>query len=138
MPFRLKSAEVTYHRDIQWCVHSQLGCNTVAYVDDVVVKIREDKGLISDLVETFNNLRKFEMKLNPDMCTFGVSSGKLLRYMVYRHGIDPNLEKLMAITKMKLPENLHDVQKLSRVHGCLERVHLVTRHQGTPFFQAPQ
>jgi hypothetical protein len=64
MPFRLKSAEVTYHRDIQWCLHSQLGCNTVAYIDDVVVKIREDKGLISDLAETFDNLRKFKMKLN--------------------------------------------------------------------------
>jgi hypothetical protein len=31
----------------------------------VVIKTQEAEGLISDLVETFNNLRKFKMKLNP-------------------------------------------------------------------------
>jgi hypothetical protein len=54
------------------------------YVDDVVVKTREDEGLIFDLAETFDNLRKFKMKLNPEKCTFGMPSGKLVRYMVSR------------------------------------------------------
>jgi hypothetical protein len=53
-----------------------------AYVDGVVVKTQEEEGLISDLAETFNNLKKFKMKLNPQKCTFVVPSGKLLRYMV--------------------------------------------------------
>jgi hypothetical protein len=82
----------------------------------VVVKTREDDGLIFDLTETFDNLRKFKMKLNPEKCTFGVPSGKLLGYMVSHHGIDPNPEKVPAITKMKPPESLHDVQKLM---GCM-------------------
>jgi hypothetical protein len=38
----------------------------------VVIKTREDKGFVSDLAETFDNLRKFKMKLNPEKCTFGV------------------------------------------------------------------
>jgi hypothetical protein len=59
--------------------------------------------------ETFDNLRKFKIKLNPEKCTFGVPSGKLLGYMVSHRGIDPNPEKVLAITKMKLPESLHDV-----------------------------
>jgi hypothetical protein len=54
------------------------------YVDDVVVKTREDEGLIFDLAETFDNLRKFKMKLNPEKCMFGMPSGKLVRYMVSR------------------------------------------------------
>jgi hypothetical protein len=86
----------------------------------VVVKTWEDEGLISNLVETFDNLRKFKMKLNPEKCTFGVPSGKLLRCMVSHHGIDPNPKKVLAITKMKPPESLHVVWKL-------------TRHQETPF-----
>jgi hypothetical protein len=56
------------------------------------------------------------MKLNPEKSTFGVPSGKLLGYMVSHHGIDPNLEMVLAITKMKPPESLHDVQKLT---GCV-------------------
>jgi hypothetical protein len=55
----------------------------------MVKKTQEDEGLISDLVETFDNLRKFKMKLNPDKCAFGVPSGKLLGYMVSYHGTDP-------------------------------------------------
>jgi hypothetical protein len=76
----------------------------------VVIKTQEDEGLISDLAVTYKNLRKFEMELNPKKCIFGVPSGILLRYMVSRHGIDPNSEKVSAITKMKPPESLHDVQ----------------------------
>jgi hypothetical protein len=72
MSFGLKSAGATYQRGIQWCLHSQLGHNAKAYVDNVVVKTQEDEGLISDLVETFDNLRKFKMNMNPDKCTFGV------------------------------------------------------------------
>jgi hypothetical protein len=109
MSFGLKSAGATYQRGIQRCLYPQLGRNVEAYVDDVVVKTQEEEGLISDLAETFDNLRKFKMKLNPEKCTFRVPSGKLHGYMISRRGIDPNPEKVSAITKMKPPESLHDV-----------------------------
>jgi hypothetical protein len=72
----------------------------------MVVKTREDEGLIFDLAETFDNLRKFKMMLNPEMCTFDVPSRKLLGYMVSHRGIDPNPEKVSAITKMKPPDDV--------------------------------
>jgi hypothetical protein len=75
----------------------------------VVVKTQEEEALISDLAETLDNLRKFKMQLNPEKCTFSVPLGKLLGYMVSRHVIDPNLEKVSAITMMRLPESLRDV-----------------------------
>jgi hypothetical protein len=84
-------------------MHSQLGRNAEAYVDDVVVKNQEDGGLMSDLAETFDNLRKFKMKLNPEKCTFGVPSEKLLGYIVSHRRIDPNSEKVLTIIKMKPP-----------------------------------
>jgi hypothetical protein len=119
--FRLKNAGATYQRGIQRCLHSQLGRNAEAYVDDVVIKTREDEGLISDLTETFDNLRKFKMKLDPEKCTFDVPSGKLLGCMVSHRGIDPNLEKVSAITKMKPPESLHVVQKFMGRMAALSR-----------------
>jgi hypothetical protein len=72
MPFGLKSVGATYQRGIQRCMHSQLGYKAKAYIDNVVIKTQEDEGLISDLAETFNNLSKLKMKLNPNKCTFGV------------------------------------------------------------------
>jgi hypothetical protein len=135
MPFKLKSAGATYQRGIQWCLHSQLRRNAEAYIDDVVVKIWEDTGLISDLAEAFDNLRKIKMKLDPNKCTFRVPSGKLLGYMVSDHCIDPTPEKLSAITKMKPPESLHDVQKLT---GCMDSLSMFISRlgfRGLPFFK---
>jgi hypothetical protein len=121
MLFGLKSAWATYQRGIQKCLHSQLGSNAEAYVDDMVIKTQEDEGLISDLAETFENLRKFRMKLNREKCTFGMPLGKLLGYMVSPLGIDPNPEKVSAITNMAPPESLYDIQKLMGCMAALSR-----------------
>ena len=65
MTFGLKNAGATYQRCIQNCFHDQIGRNVHAYVDDVVIKSEKAGSFISDLTETFKNLRKYKMKLNP-------------------------------------------------------------------------
>jgi hypothetical protein len=87
------------------------------------------------MAETFDNLRKFKMKLNSKKCIFSVPSGKLLGYMVSRRGIDPNLEKVSAITKMKPPESLHDVQKLMAYMATLSRFISRLDIRRLPFFK---
>ena len=86
------------------------------YVDDVVIKTKEHHTLLDDLRETFENLRKFRMKLNPAKCTFGVPVGKLLGFLVSSRGIEVNPVKIWVIEKMELPTCLNDVQKFM---GCL-------------------
>ena len=103
-------------RMIQKCLLDQIGRNVEAYMDDIVVKSRKGSDLLSDLAETFANLRRYDIKLNPTKCTFGVPGGKLLGFLVSERGIDVNPEKISAITRMKSPERVHDVQKLT---GCL-------------------
>ncbi|KAK1605099.1 hypothetical protein QYE76_028772, partial [Lolium multiflorum] len=46
--------------------------------------------LIDDIRQTFDNLRRFRMKLNPAKCTFGVPAGKLLGFLVSSRGIEVN------------------------------------------------
>ena len=53
-----------------------------AYMDDIVVKTKDGLTLVQDLEETFANLRKINLKLNPEKCVFGVPSGKFLRFFV--------------------------------------------------------
>jgi hypothetical protein len=98
-------------------------------------KDSEEEELISDPVETINNLRKFKTKLNPEKCAFGVPSEKLLEYMVSHHGIDPNPEKVSAITKMKPPESLSDVQILMGCMATLSRFISWLGVMGLPFFK---
>ena len=68
-----------------------------AYVDDIVIQSQVVDSLISDLQETFKNLRKYQMKLNPAKCTFGVPAGKFLGYIVSERGIEENPDKINAI-----------------------------------------
>ena len=62
-------------------------------MDDVVIKSQKADSLIADLTETFDNLRKYKMKLNPTKCVFGVHAGKLLGFIVSERGIEANPDK---------------------------------------------
>ena len=86
MCFGLRNAGATYQRCMQKCLHSQMGKNVQVYVDDIVIKTKEKHTLLEDLEETFVNLRKYRLKLNPDKCTFGVPAGKLLGFLVSSRG----------------------------------------------------
>ena len=56
MLFELKNAGATYQRCMKRCLHEQIGRNTEAYVDDIVIKSSKARDLIQDLSETFDNL----------------------------------------------------------------------------------
>ena len=103
-------------RMIQKCLLTQISQNVEAYMDDIVVKSCKGSDLLAELVETFANLKRYDIKLNPSKCTFGVPGGKLLGFLISERGIDANPEKVGAILQMKRPVRVHDVQKLT---GCL-------------------
>jgi hypothetical protein len=58
-------------------------------------------GQLDDLKETFGNLCKYRMKLNPKKCVFRVSTGRPLGYMVSARGIDANLKEVEAIEQLR-------------------------------------
>nr|ABA97323.1 retrotransposon protein, putative, Ty3-gypsy subclass [Oryza sativa Japonica Group] len=134
MPFGLISADNTYQRRIQGALGDQLRRTVEAYVDDIVVKTKTRDSLIDDQRETFDNLRRYQMKLHPEKCTFGVPSGKLLGFLVSRRGIEANAKKIKAIENMKSPTRLNKVQRLTRCMASLSC--FVTRmgERGQPFF----
>jgi len=101
----------------------------------VVVKSKTADNLIADLEETFQNLKKFQWKLNPTKCIFGVPSGILLGNVVSRHGIKANLEKIEAVIKMKSPTRVKDVQKLTGCMLALSRFISQLGEKGLSFFK---
>src|SRR5664279_2173773 len=110
MHFGLKNAGATFQRLMRIALGAQMGRNAEAYVDDIVVKVREEHTLIADLEETFANLHKVNIKLNPAKCVFGVPSGKLLGFLVSHRGIEANPDKIKAIEEMQPPRRLKDMQ----------------------------
>ncbi|GAA0146940.1 hypothetical protein LIER_36419 [Lithospermum erythrorhizon] len=71
------------------------------YVDDMLIKSREAADHEADLLEGFENLRKYNLWVNPEKYVFGVTPGKLLGYMIRQRGIEPNPDKIAAVQAMQ-------------------------------------
>ena len=82
MPFRLKNAGATYQRLVNKIFDEKIGRSMEVYVDDVLVKSPTIEQHIKDLADTFASLRLYNMRLNPEKCTFGVEAGKFLGFMI--------------------------------------------------------
>lgn len=117
------------------CLNQQIGRNVEAYIDDVVIKSKTADDLIADLEEMFANLKKYLWKLNPSKCIFGVPSGILLGYIISACGIEPNPNKISAITNMKQPTCVKDLQKLIVCMAALSRFISHLDEKGLLFFK---
>ncbi|GKV15413.1 hypothetical protein SLEP1_g26207 [Rubroshorea leprosula] len=113
MTFGLKNAGATYQKMVTIVFHAQIGKNLKVYVDDIMVKSLKAEDHLADLDETFNNLKKNRMRLNPAKCIFGVESEKFLGFMVSQRGIEVNPEKIKAIAEMEPPKSVKDIQSSS-------------------------
>jgi hypothetical protein len=100
----------------------------------VVITTRKEESLISDLAETFDNLHRYKLKLNPTKYSFGVSAGQLLGFLVSARGIEANLEKIQGIITMGKPTKLHDVQKLTGRVAVLSRFVARLGEKALPFY----
>ena len=91
----------------------QIGRNVEVYIDNILVKSKDEAIHLDDLKETFNTLCKYNMKLNPAKCIFVVASGKFLGFMVSQQSIKANPDKVEAIIEVKSPKIVKEVQSLT-------------------------
>ena len=105
------------------------------YVDDMLVKSLDEKRHLNNLQETFDTLRQHQMKLNPNKCAFGASSGKFLGFMVSQRGIKANLDKIQAILDMEPPKNIKEVQSLTGRIAALNKFVSKATNKCLPFFE---
>ena len=99
------------------------------------VKSLCERDHLDNLRETFNTLRSYNMKLNPNKCVFGVTAGKFLGFMVSQRGIEVNSEKIWAIVKLQPPRTVKEVQSLNGKIAALNRFVLRATDRCLPFFR---
>ncbi|KAG9449925.1 hypothetical protein H6P81_009890 [Aristolochia fimbriata] len=110
MPFGLKNAGATYQRAMQNIFDDFLHKRVECYVDDLVVKTKQRSDHLLDLRAVFERLRRFQLKMNPLKCAFGVTSGKFLGFIVHHRGIEIDQSKIDAIQKMPAPRNVSELK----------------------------
>lgn len=136
MPFGLKNAGATYQRLVNKIFKEQIGKTMEVYVDDMLVKAPKRADHIKNLAEAFSLLRQYHMKLNPSKCTFGVSSGRFLGYLVTERGIEAHPRQIIAILEMKSPSTVKEIQSLTGRAAALNRFLSRSTDKCRPFFKA--
>ena len=114
---------------------SQLGNNIEVYIDDMVVKSKVVFKHLSDLGNIFEVLKRHKLRLNASKCSFVVSSGKFLGYMVTHCEIEVNPDQIKAISDLQPPWNPKEVQKLTGMTIALNRFISQSTNKCRPFFQ---
>jgi len=57
-------------------------------MDDMIVKSQQEVDHVAHLKRVFEQTRKYNMRLNPEKCTFGVPAGKFLGFYLAERGIE--------------------------------------------------
>ena len=109
MPFGLKNASATYQHVATTLLHDLIHKEVEIYVDDMIVKSKDHEGHIPTLRKFFEGIQFYKLRLNPKKCTFGVTSRKLLGFIVSQRGIEVNPDKIKAIVEMKPPKTEKEI-----------------------------
>ena len=78
------------------------------YVDDMIVKSKDRESHNINLKKFFE--RMYKLRLNPQKCTFGVTSGKLLGFLVSDREIEVDSSKIKAILEMPPPKSEKEIR----------------------------
>ncbi|KAA0041103.1 uncharacterized protein E6C27_scaffold128G00060 [Cucumis melo var. makuwa] len=91
------------------------------YVDDLVVKSKRQQDHLKDLKVVFDRLRKYQLRMNPLKCAFGVTSEKFLGFVVRHREIEIDQSKIDVIQKMPRPKSLQDLRSLQGGFAYIRR-----------------
>ena len=94
IPFGLKNVGATYQRAATTLLHDLIHKEVEVYVDDMLMKSKDCEGHILALQKFFEWIWFYKLRLNPKKCTFGVTSGNFLGFMVSQRGIEVDHKKI--------------------------------------------
>jgi hypothetical protein len=134
MPYGLNNTIPTFVRAMHKTFGHLIRDLVEVYVDDIVVKVKSHASLLDNLSLVYDRLRLTRIKLNPDKCVFGVTTG-LLGFLVSYRGIEANPEKIKTVKAMRPAACIKGVQKLTGCLIALSRFISMLVERALPFFK---
>ena len=121
MPFGLKNAGATYQRMAIALLHDMMHNEVEVYVNDMIVKSKDRESHTVNLRKFFERIKEYRLRLNPQKCIFGVTTGKLLGFLVSDRRIEVDPSKIKAILEMPPPRSEKEIR------GFLGRLQYISR-----------
>ena len=113
----------------------KIGCTVEVYIDDMVVKSKQEGRHIEDHQGAFEVLRQHKLRLNAEKCAFGVGAGKFLGYLITDQGIEVNPDQIDSVKCLKPSSNRKEVQILTEMLATLNRFVSKFPDHYQPFYQ---
>jgi len=89
------------------------------YIEDIFIKSKQGQYHLELLEEVFQILKRYKLRLKPQKCAFGVTSGKLFGFMVSKRGIEIDPKKVKSIISIPTLRNL---KQLSSLQGKINSI----------------
>ncbi|GAU25009.1 hypothetical protein TSUD_154830 [Trifolium subterraneum] len=135
MSFGLKNAGATYQRMMNKVFHNEIGDMLEVYMDDMIVKSEEEIDHTIHLKRVFDQARKFNMRFNPEKCTFEVKAGKFLGFYLTERGIEVNPDKCRAFFDYPTPKLKKSIQTLNDMLTSMARFVAKSAQHALPLFK---
>ena len=108
------------------------------YLDDIIVFSSTFEEHIEKLTKVFQRLREEGLKLKPKKCFFAKSSVKYLGHIVSQRGLEPDPEKIKAVTEYPRPQSASALRSFLGLAGYYRRFISGFLSVAAPLFQLQQ
>ncbi|XP_030939948.1 uncharacterized protein K02A2.6-like [Quercus lobata] len=103
-------AGAIYQRMATALLHDMMHNEVEVYVDDMIVKSKDRESHTINLSKFFERIKEYRLRLNPQKCTFGVITRKLLGFSVSDKGIKVDPSKIKALLEMPPPKSEKEIR----------------------------
>ena len=117
----MKNAGATYQRMATTLLHDMIHKEIEVYLDDMMVKSTTKEGHFAALDKFLARVEKYNLRLNPKKCIFGMTYRKLFGHIVSQKGIEIDPDKVKAIREMSAPNTKKEVR------GFMGRLQYISR-----------
>lgn len=104
MPFGLKNEPATFQRLMNEILREYINKFCIVYLDDILIFSTTLEEHERSLNLIFAKLKKHNLKIQVDKCSFLKTDTEFLGHVLTREGIKPNPEKIQIIQEIEVPK----------------------------------
>lgn len=117
MAMGLKNSPHTFQRLMEKVFADINLVDLIVFLDDILVHGRTLEELEQRTLKALGRLQKFNLKLDPAKCIFGATEIRHLGYIISEGKVEPDPDKISALTNWPVPKTVKDVKAFTGFSG---------------------
>ena len=110
LPFGLTNAPATFQSTMSKIFSDYISNYVLAFLDDILVYSKSPEEHLEHLRTVLERLREYRLFAKLKKCDFNKSELRYLGFIIGRHGLKPDPEKIVAVQKFRNPKNVTDIK----------------------------